>query len=55
MPKKKLQEIDVRAILHFSGLGYSGTELGKLFRVTKSHISRILNNKRWKGLKIKPE
>jgi DNA-directed RNA polymerase specialized sigma subunit len=37
--------------MYFSKLGYSGNEIGQMFKVTKSHVSRILNNLRWKKLK----
>ncbi len=47
MPKKKLTELDIRAIFYFNQHGYTGKEIGKLFNVTKSHVSRILNKNRW--------
>lgn len=47
MPKKKLKEIDIRAIFYYSQKGFSGTEIAKFFSITKSQISRILNGNRW--------
>lgn len=47
MPKKKLTELDIRAIFYFKQHGYTGPEIAKLFKVTKSHISRVLNKNRW--------
>ena len=47
MPKKKLTELDIKAIFYFSQNGYNGKEIGELFKITKSHVSRILNKNRW--------
>ena len=47
MPKKKLTQLDIKAIFYFKQHGYNGTEIGKLFQITKSHVSRILNKNRW--------
>lgn len=53
MPKKKLTELDIRAIFYFAQHGYSGVEIGKLFQITKSHVSRILNKNRWNKFLLK--
>jgi len=47
MPKKKLTQLDIKAIFYFKQHGYTGKEIGTLFNVTKSHVSRILNKNRW--------
>lgn len=50
MPKTKLTIQDIKAIFYFRKMGLTLAEIGKLFKVTKSHVSRIIRNLRWKKI-----
>ncbi len=53
--KAKLSELDVIEVYRLRSTGLSPGKIGKLFRVTKATIARILNGKTWKHFSPQPK